>query len=430
MSDLKNLNKSELAEQLAASLSGLADSEEKTELQRLGHALQTHQIELEMQNRELREVQFKLEVSRNRYADLYDFAPVGYLTLNTKGCVTEINLTAANMLGIERTNVISQPMTRWLVPECQQGFLNHLDVVFNKKQKAVVELKLKGRNGAVTLDVQFESALAQEGSAIIQCRSAVIDITDRKRYEAQLIIAKEKAEAASQTKSRFLSHMSHELRTPLNAILGFAQVMELSEDDETIGLHRDNLSMIGHAGWHLLRIINNVLDLTAIEANKIDLDIKKVSVAESVQDCIETMSSLAQERRVGLTFNDKIVCDDMSVYADPFRLKQILLNLIDNAVKYNSDGGGVTVHGQKTQAGRVRIAVVDTGPGISVEDIATLFQSFSRLPGQVHAVRGAGVGLSIAKQLAELMDGTIGVESVFGDGSTFWIELPVALESA
>jgi len=183
MQDLKNLSYEELAEQLAASLAALKDTGERSKLQLLSQSLQTHQIELEMQNRELREAQDRLEASRNRYVDLYDFAPVGYLTFSTKGCITDINLTGARMLGMERAHIINQPMTRWLAAEYRQAFLNHLDTAYYKEEKAVVELKLKGRAGKAGLDVQLESVLTPEDDGEIRCRTAMVDITARKQLD-------------------------------------------------------------------------------------------------------------------------------------------------------------------------------------------------------------------------------------------------------
>jgi signal transduction histidine kinase/ActR/RegA family two-component response regulator len=250
---------------------------------------------------------------------------------------------------------------------------------------------------------------------------------EAKQREEEMKKAVAEAESANQAKSQFLARMSHELRTPLNAILGFAQIMESSGDGSTIAEHHDNISTIIHSGWHLLRIINDVLNLSSIEANKIDLYVNNVSVNECILDCIEILLPLSQERDIALNYSDS-TCEGLLVRADPFRLKQVLLNLIANAVKFNRDGGSVSVHCQAIQSGRIRIAVSDTGHGFQEKDIPSLFQAFSRLPERAYSVQGAGIGLAISKQLTELMDGTIGVESVLGKGSTFWIELPESSE--
>lgn len=251
------------------------------------------------------------------------------------------------------------------------------------------------------------------------------DITERKQYQEALLSAKEAAEEANQAKSLFLARMSHELRTPLNAILGFAQVMEMSGDGETLGEHRQSLEAIVHSGWHLLRIINDLLSLAEIEANRVELNIADVSVENTVKECFELMLPLAQERNVALDCDcADMECKGVTVRADAFRLKQVLINLLANAIKYNRQGGRVTVHGDRRGGGHLRVLVSDTGPGIPETEFPSLFQPFSRLPQRPYSIEGAGIGLSIAKHLTELMDGAIGVESEPGQGSTFWIELP------
>ncbi|MBI5450994.1 MAG: response regulator [Gammaproteobacteria bacterium] len=231
-----------------------------------------------------------------------------------------------------------------------------------------------------------------------------------------------------QVKDALLSRMSHELRTPLNSIIGFAQFMAMSADDETIGAHRDDLKTILRSGWHLLRIIEDLLSLSAIEAHKVVPNIEDIDMRDCMQECFELMSPLASERGIEFSCVDD-ACDNMIVRADSFRLKQVVINLLANAVKYNRDGGSITVSGRRTPD-RIRILISDTGQGIAEDDLPSLFQPFSRLVQRPLSIEGAGVGLSIAKQLTELMGGTIGVESVYGQGSTFWIELPAAAADA
>lgn len=246
---------------------------------------------------------------------------------------------------------------------------------------------------------------------------------------AELKSAKEQAEQASQAKSQFLGKMSHELRTPLHAVLGYAQLLELDSAHSLHETQKENVAQILKGGWHLLQVINDLLDLTSIEAGKLKLQIESVDPGQCVVQCLEALAPLGAERAV--SFIDTTPPDGLGhlrVQADPVRLKQVLLNLLSNAVKYNREGGTVSVQTEAADE-YVRIAVTDTGLGIRADDLAIVFEPFSRQYLQNDAVQGTGIGLSISRQLVERMGGRIGVESEFGRGSTFWIELPRAASS-
>ena len=237
----------------------------------------------------------------------------------------------------------------------------------------------------------------------------------------ELEIAKQTAESASQAKSDFLSHMSHELRTPMNAILGFAQILEL-DADEFNQTQQDNVKEIIEAGKHLLSLINDILDLNIIESGKIKISIEEVLVSDVLQECLKLIYPKVNQCKI--TVIDNVSDKGYSVRADFFRLKQVILNLLSNAVKFNSTDGKIVLEGTLLQNQCIRISICDSGTGISESDISQLFQSFERL-NQKSNVEGAGIGLVITKQLIELMSGKIGVESTLGEGSTFWIELPL-----
>lgn len=248
----------------------------------------------------------------------------------------------------------------------------------------------------------------------------------RKVAEEALLIAKEAAEKASLAKTEFLSRMSHELRTPMNAILGFAQLMERENLDTS---NQENVDQILKAGWHLLELINDVLDLSRIEAGRMQLNIVDVDLNQLARDCIELVLPLTAKHHIQI---EKVVCgDDDShiVLADRTRLKQILLNLLSNAVKYNVDGGKVTIDCAPTMQGMLRVTVTDTGHGMTPDQLALLFAPFTRLDADKTNVEGTGIGLAISKRITELMGGSIGVESEIGKGSTFWFELPISEHS-
>jgi signal transduction histidine kinase len=235
----------------------------------------------------------------------------------------------------------------------------------------------------------------------------------------QLEGAKFVAEKASLAKSDFLSRMSHELRTPLNAILGFAQLMEASSPPPT-PTQTVRLQHIIHSGWYLLELINEILDLAAIESGKLSLSHGPVSLAEVMLECEAMTEPQALKRDIHINFLP--IDPDWLANADRIRVKQILLNLFSNAIKYNRKHGTVEVKCTSTPE-HIRISIKDGGMGMSAEKLAQLFQAFNRLGQETGDKQGTGIGLVVTKQLVELMGGRVGVESTVGVGSEFWIEL-------
>jgi PAS domain S-box-containing protein len=247
------------------------------------------------------------------------------------------------------------------------------------------------------------------------------DLTERNKVEEVLTSARTVAEKANLAKSEFLSSMSHELRSPLNAILGFAQLLE-SEAPPPTETQSESITQILNAGWYLLELINEILDLAAIESGKLSLSLEPVSLNELLLECESMIEPLAQRRTVGLSF--PATGGDFHVHGDRTRIKQVLINLLSNAIKYNSVGGTVVVDcSAQIETGRVRITVTDTGPGLPADKLKQLFQPFNRLGQDATGEEGTGIGLVVSKRLVELMDGSIGVESIVGAGSVFWFEL-------
>jgi CheY-like chemotaxis protein/nitrogen-specific signal transduction histidine kinase len=239
--------------------------------------------------------------------------------------------------------------------------------------------------------------------------------------EAALREAKEEAERANRAKGEYLSRMSHELRTPLNAILGFAQLLEL---EELTAEQRENLHYILSAARHLLALINEVLDIATIEAGRLPLSLEPVAVADVVAEAVSLIRPLADQHQVLLV--SPALDDHAHVRGDRQRLKQILLNLLSNAVKYNRPGGRVELELGPGDPERMRVHVLDSGPGIAAEALAQLFVPFERMGSEETGIEGAGLGLPLSRRLAEAMGGTVEVETTVGQGSDFWVELPVA----
>jgi signal transduction histidine kinase/ActR/RegA family two-component response regulator len=257
--------------------------------------------------------------------------------------------------------------------------------------------------------------------------AAARDVTERKRFEValqetnvELESAKSAAEKANLAKSDFLSSMSHELRSPLNAILGFAQLLESTSPLPTAS-QKENIAQILQAGWHLLKLINEVLDLAVVESGKMSLSPESVSLAEVISECQAMMEPQAKQRGISMTFPQLDI--PYYVHADRTRVKQVLINLLSNAIKYNREQGTVEVKCTTTSPERIRISFKDTGAGLPPEKLTQLFQPFNRLGQESRAGEGTGIGLVMSKRVVELMEGAIGVESTVGVGSVFWIEL-------
>lgn len=242
--------------------------------------------------------------------------------------------------------------------------------------------------------------------------------------------AKEEAEQHNRAKSEFLSRMSHELRTPMNAILGFAQLMKESKKDPLSPGHQSRVSHILKAGSHLLELINDVLDLSRIESEEFTLSIEPLAVTTSIEEVLSIARPIAEQ--FGIELIDEIASHkDIFVFGDQTRLKQVLLNLISNGIKYNRRGGSVTVASEINDDGTLRIKVKDTGMGIPSDKLASLFHPFDRLGAEFSEVEGTGIGLTISKKLIESMNGSIGVDTFVGEGSEFYITLQIcsALEN-
>jgi signal transduction histidine kinase/CheY-like chemotaxis protein len=251
------------------------------------------------------------------------------------------------------------------------------------------------------------------------------DNSVRKQVESELHNAMAVAEKANLAKSDFLSSMSHELRTPLSAILGFAQLIESGSPPPTTTQKR-SVDQILKAGWYLLDLINEILDLALIESGKLSLSLEPISLSEVMHECKAMIEPQAQKRGISVAFPHIEV--RYFVGADRTRLKQVLINLLSNAIKYNKTGGTVVVECIAKTSGRIRICVKDSGDGLTPDKLTQLFQPFNRLGQEASVEEGTGIGLVVCKRLIELMGGVIGVESAVGNGSVFWIDLNLTAE--
>ncbi len=264
------------------------------------------------------------------------------------------------------------------------------------------------------------TAIRDQGGNLRGFAKLTRDLTERNKIEKAIMSAKAIAEKANLAKSEFLSSMSHELRSPLNAILGFAQLME-SDSPPPTATQTESISQILNAGWYLLELINEILDLATIESGKLSISMEPVALNEVLQECQSMIEPLALRR--GITMRFPGTEQQYHVRADRTRIKQVLINLLSNAVKYNTPEGSVTVECRATNTGHIRISVADTGAGLPPEKLAQLFQPFNRLGQEANGEEGTGIGLVVSKRLVELMEGMIGVESTVGAQTIFWVEL-------
>ncbi len=390
------------------------------------HELRVHQIELEMQNEELRRVQVELDAERARYFDLYDLAPVGYCTLSAQGLILEANFTAATLLGVARRELVKRPISRFIVKTDQDIYYLLRKQLLDTGAAQSCELQMVKHDGT-PFWAHLTATDAQDAEGARVHRLVLSDVTAGKlmaaamqEKNAELERAKSVAEKANRAKSDFLSSMSHELRSPLNAILGFAQLMASGLPPPT-PRQEANLGQILKAGWYLLELINEILDLALIESGKLSLSLEPIALPDVLLDCQAMMEPQAQKNGIRISF--PAVDRACFVEADRTRLKQVLINLLSNAIKYNRAGGTVDVTCSMTPAQRVRISVQDSGEGLSPENLAQLFQPFNRLGRESSAEEGTGIGLVVSQRLLDLMGGDIGVETTAGVGSVFWIEL-------
>ncbi len=258
---------------------------------------------------------------------------------------------------------------------------------------------------------------------IIEQNASLEDIVEERTLDLKQ--SKEEAEKANLAKSEFLARMSHELRTPMNAILGFTQLLEMDTINPLVDRQKENLASVISAGKHLLDLINEVLDLSAIESGELGLTIEAIDVIPIVDNVISISKPLSDQKGISIKYNKT---PDRSFVSkiDKLRFKQIILNLISNSIKYNKPNGSVVISLEELQGNTLRLAIKDTGHGIRNENKEKVFKPFERFDSDVYQIEGAGIGLTISKHLIELMGGSIGFESTFEEGSTFYIDLPLA----
>ena len=381
---------------------------------------------------------------------IFNSANFSSIATDAKGVIQIFNVGAERMLGYAAVEVmnkitpadISDPhevilRAKALSLELETPIAPGFEALVFKASRGIediYELTYIRKDGSRFPAVVSVTALRDAQNAIIGYLLIGTDNTARKQVEAErarldqvlhdknteLERAKFAAEKANLAKSEFLSSMSHELRSPLNAILGFAQLMETGSPPPTTA-QKASIEQILRAGWYLLELINEILDLALIESGRLSLSLEPISLSEVMLDCQAMMEPQAQKRSIRVNFPE--FTNPLFINADRTRVKQVLVNVLSNAIKYNRVGGTVNVTCSMTAAQRLRISVQDTGEGLSAEKLTQLFQPFNRLGQEASTEEGTGIGLVVSKRLVELMGGQIGASSTVGAGSVFWIEL-------
>jgi PAS domain S-box-containing protein len=347
------------------------------------------------------------------------------MTTDLSGIITDVNQQMVTLTACTREELIGATFKTYFTdPDRAEAAIKK---VLSGDKVTNYELTAHACDGRETVVSYNASTFCDRSGKLQGVVASARDITERKRLDqvlqdknTELESARFVAEKANLAKSDFLSSMSHELRTPLNAILGFAQLLEAGNPQPT-ATQIVRLHQIIKAGWYLLELINEILDLALIESGKLSLSQEPVSLMDVILECQAMIEPQAQQRQIKLTF---LPFDNtLFANADRTRAKQVLINLLSNAIKYNCEQGSVEVKCMLSTPERIRISIKDSGAGLPPEKLAQLFQPFNRLGQETGAEEGTGIGLVVTKQLVELMGGAIGVESTVGVGSEFWIEL-------
>ena len=335
-----------------------------------------------------------------------------------------LNKSWEEITGFTVEESLGQLFLNYVLPEDrEQNKELFMPLINREKEYCRHEIRYKTKDGGFRWIEVFARLGLNEKNEITGTYGTLQDITERKNTEQIVLRAKEEAEKANLAKSEFLSRMSHELRTPMNSILGFAQILEMGNlnQGQQKGVHR-----IMESGKHLLGLINEVLDISRIEAGRLSLSNEPIKLDRILDEMMDVVRPLAFENEIKIELIES-PSNEMFVWSDRQSLKQIMLNLLNNAIKYNKKSGSVSIKTQlitSNDAEFIKVLISDTGIGISNDDIPKLFTPFERIDAYKTGIEGTGLGLTVVKKLVEAMGGTLGVESEPGVGSTFWFELP------
>jgi len=376
--------------------------------------------QLKLANDELEQRVEERTVTIKQQATILNQIHDSVISTDLNGTISSWNKGAERLFGYTQDEAIGKNISS-LYPEDQLSTLQN-DVIQPLLENGDHEIEVEMINN---LGERFSahlslSLLRNDAGDPVGMVGYSLDITDRKRAEEELQKTKMLAEKASQSKTEFLSRMSHELRTPMNAILGFGQILEHNLNGTMTEEEVDSVQEILKGGYHLLELINEVLDLSRVESGRLQLSLEDVELCQLVKETTMLIKPLADSSQISINLPDTL--ENMIIHADRMRIKQVIVNILSNAVKYNRKQGSIDIKCEK-EKDLIRLSISDTGPGIPKGLQNRVFEPFDRLNADTTTIEGTGIGLSLAKKLIEFMNGRIGFDSCENKGTTFWIEI-------
>ena len=413
-----------------ANLENMQDDETKALL----HELQVYQVELEMQNDELKRANAQAENTLSKY---YDLAPIGYFTIDEHGKIIEVNQVGSDLLDVKTRYLINNYFQNYVAIDCLSLYNTFRLKALESKTKQNCEIKLlkKGKTQfySLIMGIAVKSRNKNEG----QMWLSVLDISDRIKAEEEKEEARklreeennkllEQMRAFDRLKTEYISNLSHELRTPLNVILSSLKLLEHKKstllEDNSINLNK-HISTVRQNCYRLLRLINNIIDITKIESGYFEIHLKNCNIISIVEEITLSVAEYIQSNGITLLFDTDV--EEKLIACDPDKIERIMLNLLSNAYKYTKWGGSIFVNVFDRKE-TVEIVVSDTGIGIPKDKHELIFQRFRQVdPSLTKEHEGSGIGLSLVKSLIDMHEGNISVESEYGKGSKFIVRLPV-----